>query len=202
VPIRTLLLALTTIAMTPVFGAIQQVADPSGLLSGPFTIHDFETTAGGPGATYTAAGGVQLGSAFGPAHSGNLTLSTNDFPRPITITFDNPITAFGLWFGNDDTCCALFFDANLDIYGAGGLINTISLSANMNDAHDQFLGFNSTTDLVTSVTLRFGSGNDVGLYHSIDDVQFNTGGAVPEPSAFLLAAPGLLGLWAFRRKLK
>jgi hypothetical protein len=64
------------------------------------------------------------------------------------------------------------FVASLDVFDAGGLIGTISLTANMNDFADQFLGFNSD-ELVTSVTLRYGSGSDVGLFHYIDDVYFN-----------------------------
>ena len=86
-------------------------------------------------------------------------LTPLNVPESITITFDLPTTAFGLWFGNDDICCTLGFQANLGIYdanGFNGFLTTISLAANMNDEHDQFLGFNCT-ELVTYVVLRYGT---------------------------------------------
>ncbi|MBS1827322.1 MAG: PEP-CTERM sorting domain-containing protein [Acidobacteria bacterium] len=194
---KTILLSAALAASS--YGAVVQALTPGDLAPGPFTIHDFESVAGGPGATYSATNGVQTSPATGVPHSGSLTLTTNQFPEPITITFDNPVTAFGLWFGNDDTCCSSGFDANLDVYDANGFLATVSVAANMNDAHDQFLGFNSS-EHVTSVVLRYGSGSDVGLFHSIDDVQFNTADSVPEPSTFLLGASSLAALIALRRR--
>ena len=128
---------------------------PGDLAPGPFTIHDFETIAGGPGATYSSPSGVRQlnGSSIGAAHSGSQVLTTVVNGQSITITFDVPVTAFGLWFGNDDTCCSSSFTASLSAFDTNGLLGTVNLDANMNDAHDQFLGFNSS-DPVTSVTLR------------------------------------------------
>ncbi|MBL8221588.1 MAG: PEP-CTERM sorting domain-containing protein [Bryobacterales bacterium] len=196
--IKTLLSAAILAASS--FGAVVQALAPGDLAPGPFTIHDFETTAGGPGATYSSPSGVRqfAGVSIGPAHSGNFTLSTNVSGQSITIAFDNPVTAFGLWFGNDDTCCSSGFTASLDAFDSNGLLGTVSLIANMNDAHDQFLGFNSS-DPVTSVTLSYSSGANA-LYRSIDDVMFNTGDAVPEPSTLLLAASSLAALIALRRR--
>lgn len=195
--VKSVLLAAALAASS--YGAVVQAFAPGDLSPGPFTLHDFESVAGGPGATYSAIDGVVLGAA-GTPHSGTSALTTNSFPQPITITFDKPVTAFGLWFGNDDLCCTTGFDANLDVYDANGFLATISLTANLNDDHDQFLGFNSS-ELVTSVVLRYGSGSDVGLFQSIDDVQFNTAvDEVPEPSTFLLGASSLAALIALRRR--
>jgi hypothetical protein len=157
---------------------ITQVFDPTSLTGGPFTVEDFEDNTFEPSVTYSASTGVRRITASsasgGVTPSGSWGFSTNSAPDPISLTFDlgTPASSVGMWFGNDDTCCSMGFVASLDVFDAGGLIGTISLTANMNDFADQFLGFNSD-ELVTSVTLRYGSGSDVGLFHYIDDVYFN-----------------------------
>jgi hypothetical protein len=112
------------------------------------------------------------------------------------MTFVRPAQSVGMYFGNDELCCGVTeaFSAYLDIYGSSGLLDTIGVQANMNDFVDQFIGFNSDTP-VTSVTIRYGSGSDVELYHYIDDFQFS----IPEPSTFILFAFALLSLCASRR---
>jgi hypothetical protein len=196
------------VCLFAVGGAVQaeativQVFDPTSLTGGPFTVEDFEDDIFEPGITYSASSGLQRltasSAAGGVTPSGLWGLSTNEFPDPISLTLDlgTPATSMGMWFGNDDLCCSAGFVANLDIFGSGGLIGTISLTANMNDFADQFLGFNSD-ELVTSVTLRYGSWSDVGLFHYIDDVYFNV---VPEPSTALLVAFGLVGIAVGRRR--
>ena len=77
-------------------------------------------------------------------------------------------------------------------------IGTIGVAANMNDYVDQFIGFNSD-EQVTSVTIRYGTGQDVSLYHYIDDVYFNTAtDVIPEPAT--LTVFGLGGLAALIRR--
>lgn len=136
--------------------------------------------------------------------SGVSGLGSITAPASITIDFALPASAVGLWFGNDSTCCSAGFDANLDIFGASGLLGTISVTANMNDFADQFIGFNSDQS-VTSVTLRFGNGSDVFLVEYIDDVYFNDAASAsvstPEPASLLLLGAGALVL-GFRDRRK
>ena len=180
---------------------IIQVASPASMTQGPYTFEDFEDNIFAPGITFSASSGIQRVSGSGVEHTGSFGLTTNDFPDPINLVLDfgSPTSSVGLWFGNDDTCCSSGFTAFLDIFDVGGLIDTISVVANMNDVNDQFIGFVSD-DLVTGVTLRYGSGSDVSLFHAIDDVQFNVAAPVPEPSTAILYAVGLTTVgWRVRR---
>ncbi len=179
--------ACAMVVATAANSDIVQVFDPGDLIGGPFTVEDFEDDIFEPGATYSASSGIQRVPADvasdGVTPSGLWGLSTNSFPNPITVTFDEPASSVGMWFGNDDTCCTPGFFANLDIFGPGGFIGTISVEANMNDWADQFIGFNSN-EMVTSVTIRYGTGADVGLFHYIDDVYFASAPPLGDCSAF------------------
>ncbi|MGI0119002.1 PEP-CTERM sorting domain-containing protein [Zooshikella sp. RANM57] len=176
---------------------ITQVGSTAGMSQGPYALEDFEDGSFVPGFTASSSSGVALASASshtsGVTPSGTQGLSTNTYPDPIMIDFDTPASSVGMYFGNDDTCCSSTFTAFLDIFDVGGLIDTISVVANMNDFADQFIGFVSD-EAVTSVTLRYGTGSDVGLFHYIDDLQFNNAGTTPEPDP--IPEPGTLGLFA------
>lgn len=190
---------------SPAHAAIVQVSDFTGLTQGPYGFETFESSAFViPGVSYSAVGGVQFVSSHGYAKGGNpanhIGLTTNSFPRPISLDFAAPASSVGLYFGNDDACCSQGFTAYMDIFGANGLLGTISVLANMNDASDQFLGFVSD-EQVTRTTVRFGNGSDVPLFVYIDDVSFNQAPAVvPEPASALLLALGLGGLAFSRRR--
>ena len=183
--------------------AIVQVFSDAQLTQGPYVLETFDDLALEPGVTASASSGLLLvGLGLAPSFpSGTTGLSTLDFPDPITFTFATPASSVGMFFGNDDTCCASGFDANLDIFGTGGLIGTISVTANMNDSVDQFIGFISN-EMVTAVTLRYGSGSDVGLYTVIDDLRFNNAAAVvPVPASLplLASALGVVAVWRRRK---
>lgn len=176
---------------------IIQVASPAGLTQGPYTLETFEGALGA-GVTYSASSGTftatAAGFAGGVTPSGVLGLSTGSFPDPISLIFTNPVSSAGLWFGNDDLCCSAGYTAFMDIFDINGLIGSISVVANMNDFADQFLGFISD-QAVTSVTVRYGTGTNVGLFTYIDDVYFNQAQqGVPEPLTLALFGIGLLAL--------
>lgn len=182
---------------------IIQVFSPAGLTQGPYTLETFDDLDLVPGVTASAATGLVVANlAFAPSFpSGDTGLSTGSFPDPITFTFDVPASSVGMFFGNDDTCCASGFDAHLDIFNNAVLLGTVSVTANMNDAVDQFIGFISS-ELVTSVTIRYGSGTDVGLFTVVDDLYFNTAQSVAEPAMLGLLCLGLAGFGIAARRRK
>ncbi|MBU2712421.1 PEP-CTERM sorting domain-containing protein [Zooshikella harenae] len=192
-------LFLTTILATSfsTHAVITQVGSTAGMSQGPYALEDFEDASFVSGFTASASSGVSTVSAgtyaSGGTPSGTSGLSTGTFPDPIMVAFATPASSVGMYFGNDDTCCSSTFTAFLDIFDVGGLIGTIGVVANMNDFADQFIGFISD-EAVTKVTLRYGTGSDVGLYHYIDDLQFNNAGTTPEPDP--IPEPGTLGLFA------
>ena len=180
---------------------IIQVASTAGMTQGSYTVEDFEDATFVTGASFASSSGVRRHSGDGVEHTGSWGLITNNAPDPIStnIALGGYASSIGMWFGNDDTCCSGGFTAYLDIYGSAGLIDTISVVANMNDSNDQFIGFISD-ELVSSVTIRYGTGSDVNLFHAIDDVMFNSV-SVPESGTLALLGLGLASLVRMRRRV-
>lgn len=204
VKVFTLLAGSLLLSANVAGAAITQVGSVAGLTQGPYTLETFDDLALVPGVTASAASGLDSADfGLAPSYpSGSTGLSTNSFPDPITFTFASAVSSVGMYFGNDDTCCASAFDAGLDIFGAGGLLGSIFVTANMNDAVDQFIGFISD-ELVTSVTIRYGLGSDISLYTVVDDLYFNSAvPPVPLPAGLPLIATGVVALGVLRRRRK
>lgn len=195
------------VTTTTAQAAIIQVFNPSELTGSPFTVEDFEDNIFQPGASYAANSQLRRFSSnaasSGVTSSGRFGLGTQRFPDQITISFAQPASSVGLWFGNDDQCCSTGFTTFLDIFNANGLLDSINVEVNLNDFTDQFIGFNSN-ELVTQVRIRYGVDSDVELHPYIDDVHYNIAQVkpVPEPINILgLLMFGSLGL-TFQRKNK
>ncbi|MCX4027271.1 hypothetical protein H0A36_18290 [Endozoicomonas sp. SM1973] len=167
-----------------------------------FTLENFEDNQFATGIQFSSSTGTYRAPAdvFSGSNtpSGKYGLTTNSYPDPISMTFTNPITALGLFFGNDDTCCTNNFTAYLDIFTNTGEIETISAEANMNDWTDQFIGFVSET-LITKVVFRYGYNGNEPLHIFLDDVRFSAKvESIPLPGTLGLTL--LAGLGLLRRK--
>lgn len=115
---NSVLLACHAVAIFAVAACAGDATTPSltpSELVGPLIFEDFEDDTFVPGVTFTSSSGTTriLGTNIAiAAHSGLYGLSTNTYPDPITISFDPPARSVGLYFGNDDTCCAVSFTAS------------------------------------------------------------------------------------------
>lgn len=179
---------------------ITQVSTPALMSQGPYSVENFEDSVLVPGlstdgvfpfSAVTASSGVTTSGANG--------VLSQTFPDTLMFSFATPASSVGMFFGNDDICCAQSVTAILDIFGTTGLLGSISVLANMNDFVDQFIGFISD-EQVTSVGLRYLdniSQQPAGLFIFADDVQFN---AVVEPASLGLLALGLGLIWLRLRR--
>ena len=200
-----LLIACAGVFAPNAIANIIAVFDPAHMSQGPYTVEEFL----GPGllksgATYSASFPGQVVFGLSADFSGGATPSqpfglATDGLDWITVEFTQPASSVGFFFGNDElpfgAAPGFVFGANLDIFGTGGLLGTVTATANMNDFADQFIGFVSD-ELVTSVTLRYGTGLDVELFQFIDNVHFNVAqtSPVPAPPTAVLLLMGLAGI--------
>jgi len=195
---------------SPAAAAITQVTTPGGL-TGPLTVEDFEDGSYVAGFSVAAGAGViEMASADGYAGgvtpSGDFGISSSVIEDSLIFTFSGPVRTGGLWFGNDDTCCATTTTGVLQIYSSSGLEGSVSLVANMNDFADQFLGFATDFD-VTQIIFNYDP-NSTSLFRYVDDLTFGPtgltggGGAIPEPTtwALLIGGFGMAGAMLRRRR--
>lgn len=175
------------------------LSDPSGI-NATYS-NDFETVASSGPVTFVSGQLYQASFAnAGGTSSGAYGLGVFS-PANIEANFSTPFTAIGMYFGNDDTCCTRNVDAILSVYNGATFLGSVSVSANMNDTADQFIGL-SSTDPFDRFILSYSNDN---LFRYIDDLQLGTAdvaGAVPEPAtwAMMLFGFGLVGGAMRRRK--
>lgn len=179
--------AVATLGGTPVVVSFEGVA--IGALTG--------ATSAGVGGGVTAAVSNNGGSGVTTNGSGyNLTPGGSRFldlrpgvgsqPYSVTFTFAAPINAFGFYLF--DLSEAGTFNVTFN----DGTARTLTAPAGVNGG-TQFFGFTDTLGGITSVQLTRSSGT--GDFVGIDDVRFNSVGAVnaaPEPGALALALTAAL----------
>jgi hypothetical protein len=131
--------------------------------------------------------------SFGPVDGLNYVLKQdNDSSEPntITITFNSPINAFGLFITD---CCESFPYTLAFSNDAGDAFTAVTGPL---DNATVFFGVINWDNVFTQVVLT----NHTFDWFGLDKVHYGT--AVPEPSIVLLLGAGLLGLVALRRKRK
>jgi hypothetical protein len=184
--------ALSTL---PATATVFQATSPADLNQTPYTFENYEDDLLEPGIVYTCTPSpCQRRAAFGAVRgvtpSGTWGYSTaTSAPYRMYFDFVSPVSSFGLWFGNDETCCTAGFEAKLHLFNGVNFIGTVSVTANLNDYADQFVGFTSD-ESITRVQLIYDDGDTyVSLVPYIDDLYFNVAPPTATPTENPTSSP-------------
>jgi len=161
-----LLVLLLLAFSSPANAVLTQLSNPSQLTAA-FTLVNFSTGSAGLvwGPPGQAVATDSIASYGGPLPSPPRFLQCDG---PLTLTFPDPTTQVGFWFGHDNPGIYPAFDVTVEAFGTGGSLGSITTAANMNYAVDQFIGLIST-EAMTSVEVSYSLPSYLIV---VDDVYF------------------------------
>ena len=186
---------------SPAAAQIVQLTSPAQITTA--YVNNFEAVRDSGPVTWDA-GAIQPASTYSSnvTTSGLSGLGIVESPLTLTANLSSNYGAVGLYFGNDDPCCSSGFTTTLTVFSGLTNLGSVTVTANMNDFVDQFIGLSSVTSF-DRVTISYG--NTTTLYTFIDDFRLGAAatGAVPEPSTWAMMLLGFGGVGvALRRRRK
>lgn len=181
---------------------ITSSADPA--LTGS-TLIDFNAEASGTFTSRTFGGEVTFSSTVNnplyvnSSYSGSYGasgqhLSSQSSDSPFTISFANPVSAFGFSWGAADQ------PWTIDLYGIGGsLLGTLNIAAQSG----QYVGFIGGTDNAPISHAVLTDLSNYGYdYFILDNFKYVAAAEVPEPAPLALLGLGLAAFLVARRRQK
>lgn len=187
-------LACLTAGSAASAGLVTFSSDPTGFYANGFESVD------APGVSFSAIG---ESSVYISPFEGNPDPAAVSFGQGFQVGFGFLVDAISMELGNDDLCCGSVGDiATLRTFLGGALVESVSLALNFNDLMDQTIGYAGS--VFDSATIQYTTlgGATISAAVVIDNIEFRTAQAVPEPSTVALVGAALLGLGRRLRPLQ